>query len=240
MLSHTYAQYVYKSTAIYSIHLNHTKQTISYQLSRFQPSEQPSGQSYRDFITTKKKLNMMWPPRDDVSHVQGFILTLQETIQQNGDPDETDHLRAEACVDDFIAAMKWVKYLHGRAQNLSEQARDQGWKQFLHNIEGVMRHVARWAYEKYPEGLLYAKMMPRKRGGTVWDPSGGTDRALFGPFEDDNTTGLQQDWTWALKAAMDLELVTKLLFKHCEEVTGMMRADFEATDMAAALEGISL
>lgn len=180
----------------------------------------------------------MWPPRDDAGLVQGFIYTLQKIIQQNGDPDETDHLRAEAHVGDFIAAMQWVEHLHVRAQCLSEQARDQGWKQFLDNIEGVIVRFARWAQEKYPEGLLYAKMR-RQRGGTVWDPSGGTDRAIFGPFEDD-TTSLQQDWTWALKAAMELERFTKLLLKYCKEVTGMIHEDLTATDMAAALEEMSL
>ncbi|PCH00005.1 C4-dicarboxylate transporter/malic acid transport protein [Penicillium occitanis (nom. inval.)] len=174
--------------------------------------------------------------RDDISLVEGFIHTLQKTIQQHGDADETDHLRAEAHVDDFIAAMKWVKYLQRRAENLSEQARDEGWKRFIASINGVLRHVVRLAYDKYPEGLILAKMYPRKRGGSVWDPSGGTDPGLFGPFDDDDT--LNQDWTWALKAAGELELVTKVLFKHCEEVAGMMYADFMATDMATALEGM--
>lgn len=175
--------------------------------------------------------------RDDISLVEGFIHTLQKTIQQHGDPDETDHLHAEAHVDDFIAAMKWVKYLQRRGENLSEQARDEGWKRFIDNINGVLHHVVRLAYDKYPEGLILAKIYPRKRGGSVWDPSGGTDPELFGPFENDT---LNQDWTWALKAAGELELVAKLLFKHCEEVTGMMHADFMATDVAKAVEGMSL
>lgn len=174
----------------------------------------------------------------DISLVERFIHSLQKTIQQYGDPDETDHLRAEAHVDDFVAAMKWVKYLNRRAENLSEQAREQGWKQFMDSVDDVLSHVLRWAYDKYPEGLIQAKMYPRKRGGSVWDPSGGTDREMFGPSDDDTT--LNQDWTWALKAAGELELVTKVLFKHCEQVTGMMHADFMATDIAKALEGMSL
>jgi hypothetical protein len=183
--------------------------------------------------STKKFIKMI-PLRDDISLVEGFIYTIQNKIQENGDPDETDHLRAEAHCDDFIAAMKWVKHLHGQALLLSDEARDQGWKQFLANIEGVMHHVVRWAYEKYPEGLIYAKMF-RKRGGSVWDPSGGTDVDMFGTHDEDDSS-LQQDWTWALKAAMELELVSKVLFKHCQQVTGMMHVDF----MAAALEGMSL
>lgn len=180
----------------------------------------------------------MMPLRDDISLVEGFMYNLLKTIQQNGDPEETDHLRAEAHVDDFIAAMKWVKYLHGRALGLSEQARDQGWKQFLDSVNSIMVHVVRWAYENYPEGLIYAKMR-RQRGGSVWDPSVGTDREVFGIYESCRVAS-QQDWAWAIKAAKELELVTKMLFKHCEQVTGMMHADFMATDMATALEGMSL
>jgi hypothetical protein len=187
------------------------------------------------YLQSRQEIDKMIPLRDDISLVESFIYTVQKTIQQNGDPDETEHLQSEAHVEDFIAAMKWVKYLHGRALLLSDQARNLGWKQFLDNIDGVMIHVVRWAYEKYPEGLIYAKIY-RQRGGSVWDPSGGTDVEMLGNYEDDDSNALQQDWTWALKAANELELVTKVLFKHCEQVTGMMRVDF----MATALEEMSL
>jgi hypothetical protein len=54
--------------------------------------------------------------------------------------------------------------------------------------------------------------------------------------EDTGSVQAQQDWTWALKAAMELELVVKVVFKHCEQGMGMMHVDF----MAAALEQMSL
>ena len=170
----------------------------------------------------------MIPVRDDISLVEGFILTIQKTIQENGDPDDTNHLHAESYVEDFLAAMKWVKQLHGHALLLSDEARDQEWKQFLNSINDLVTHVVRWAYENYPEGLIQAKMY-RQRGGSVWDPSGITDEEIF--EEDEEDSRVQQDWTWSLKAAMELKHVTKVLFQHCKQVAGMIRMDYMTTEL---------
>ncbi|EED13230.1 hypothetical protein TSTA_057250 [Talaromyces stipitatus ATCC 10500] len=151
---------------------------------------------------------MLLPLREDITLVEGFVRTVLKTLRDHGDPEETEHLTAEANCDNFFAAFKWVQYLHNRASLLSEEARGQQWKQFLANVEGVLRQVARWAFEKYPEGVLSTLMTRYQSGDSNFEM-------------DIDSPDDQTDWTWALQAALELEVATE-----------MMQVDFTATALS--------
>lgn len=150
--------------------------------------------------------------QQDRDVADGFIKYTLKVIQANGDPDETEHLMAEESCDHFLTAIQWVMWLQCKSIFLTDGAKAGHWQQFLGEVGNGLRNAIKWAEEKYPEALAFSR-------------SCGSVEELQTKLENVQLEDVQVDWTWALNAAKDVNIITRILLELCEQISWIFHPD---------------